>query len=168
MLTAEAVSEAPCLPSLEASDLQWHVDLRKDSTYALPLDSCFWGVKITAIVGGFRSILAGQHHQHNWADVSHFWTPQIPGVLDGCWMCGVKEMRGPNRPHDAHDAGSWGAAGQLKFVMNPNKTPLKIAAVGSVCSCEIPVLVGPALYDETGLACIAQAKPYKSCMLHGY
>ena len=128
MLTAEAVSQAPCLPSLEASALQWHVDLRKDSTYALPLDLCFWVLKITAIVGGLRAISAGQHHQHNWADISHFWTPQVPRVLDGCWnrhmshMCGVKEIRGPNRPHDAHDAGSWGVAGDLKCVINPNKT----------------------------------------------
>ena len=32
------------------------------------------------------------------------------------------------------------------------------------------MLVGSALYDkhETGLACIAQAKPYKMCMLHGF
>ena len=38
---------------------------------------------------------------------------------------------GPNRPHDAHDAGSWAAAGHL----NPNKT-LEIQAVGSVCGCK--------------------------------
>ena len=32
------------------------------------------------------------------------------------------------------------------------------------------MLVGSALYDkhETRLACIAQAKPYKMCMLHGF
>ena len=29
-------------------------------------------------------------------------------------MCGVKkEIGDPNRPHDAHDAGSWGPAGRL-------------------------------------------------------
>ena len=35
---------------------------------------------------------------------------------------------------------------------------------------QITVLVGSALYDkhETGLACIAQTKPYKMCMLHGF
>ena len=45
-------------------------------------------------------------------------------------MCGVKkETGGPNRPHDAHDAVSWGAAGRLQCAINPNKT-LKIHAVG--------------------------------------
>ena len=51
-------------------------------------------------------------------------------------MCGVKrEIGGPNRPHDAHDAGSWGAAGRLKCAINPNKT-LKMHAVGSVRGCK--------------------------------
>ena len=51
-------------------------------------------------------------------------------------MCGVKrEIGGPNRPHDAHDAGSWGAAGRLKYAINPSKTH-KIHAVGSVCDCK--------------------------------
>ena len=37
-------------------------------------------------------------------------------------MCGVKrETGGPNRPHDAHDAGSWGAAGRLKCAIDPTK-----------------------------------------------
>ena len=45
-------------------------------------------------------------------------------------MCGVKKERGPNRPHDAHDA-----AGRLKRITNPNKT-LKIHAVDSVCGCK--------------------------------
>ena len=37
-------------------------------------------------------------------------------------MCGVKkEIGGPNKPHDAHDAGSWGAAGHLKRAFNPTK-----------------------------------------------
>ena len=48
-------------------------------------------------------------------------------------MCGVKkEIGGPNRPHDADDAGAWGAAGRLKCAINPKKT-LKIHAVGSFC-----------------------------------
>ena len=47
-------------------------------------------------------------------------------------MCGVKkEIGGPNRLHDAHDAGSWGAAGRLKCAINPNKT-LRIHAVGNL------------------------------------
>ena len=51
-------------------------------------------------------------------------------------MCGVKrEIGGPNRPHDAHDAGSWGAAGRLKCAINPNKM-LKMHDVGSVCGCK--------------------------------
>ena len=51
-------------------------------------------------------------------------------------MCSVKkEVGGPNRPDDAHDAGSWGAAGRLKCTINPNKT-LNIHAVGSVCGCK--------------------------------
>ena len=51
-------------------------------------------------------------------------------------MCGVKrEIGGPNRPRDAHDAGSWGAAGRLNCAINPNET-LKIHAVGSVCGCK--------------------------------
>ena len=41
-------------------------------------------------------------------------------------ICGVKkEIGGPNRPHDAPDAGSWGAAGRLKCPINANKTPVK-------------------------------------------
>ena len=52
-------------------------------------------------------------------------------------MCGVKkEIGGPNRPHDAHDAGSWGAAGHLKCAINRNKT-LKIHDVGSFCGCKL-------------------------------
>ena len=51
-------------------------------------------------------------------------------------MCGVKrEIGGPNRPHDAHDAGSRGAAGRLKCAINPNKT-LKMHAVGIVRGCK--------------------------------
>ena len=51
-------------------------------------------------------------------------------------ICGVKkEIRGPNRPHDAHDAGSWGVAGHFKSAINPNKT-FKIHAVSSVCGCK--------------------------------
>ena len=50
-------------------------------------------------------------------------------------MCGVKkEIWGPNRPHDAHNAGPWGAAGHFKSAINPNKT-FKVHAVGSVCGC---------------------------------
>ena len=37
-------------------------------------------------------------------------------------MCGVKkEVGGPNRPRDAHDAGPWGAARRLKCSINPTK-----------------------------------------------
>ena len=37
-------------------------------------------------------------------------------------MCGVKrEIGGPNRRHDAHDAGSWGAAGRGKCAKTPTK-----------------------------------------------
>ena len=51
-------------------------------------------------------------------------------------ICGVKkEIGGPDRPHDAHDAGSWGAAGRLKCPINANKM-LKIHAVGGVCGCK--------------------------------
>ena len=42
---------------------------------------------------------------------------------------------GPKEPHDAHDAGSWGAAGRLKCARTHNKT-LQIHAVGGVCGCE--------------------------------
>ena len=57
------------------------------------------------------------------------------GVLKA-HMCGVKrEIGGPNRPHDAHDAGSWGAAGRLKCAINPNKR-LRMHAVGSVRGCK--------------------------------
>ena len=59
----------------------------------------------------------------------------IPRVLKPR-MCGVKkEIGGPNRPYDAHDAGSWGAAECLKCAIQPNKT-LKMHAVGSVCACK--------------------------------
>ena len=51
-------------------------------------------------------------------------------------MCDVKkESGGPNKPHDAHDAGSWGAAGRLKCTISPNKM-LKIHVVGNVCGCK--------------------------------
>ena len=37
-------------------------------------------------------------------------------------MCGAKkEIGGPNKPPDAHDAGSWGAAGRLNFAKNQTK-----------------------------------------------
>ena len=67
----------------------------------------------------------GQHHQQNWAFVSHFWPPRhtysFGGVLKP-HMCGVtKEIGGPNRPHDAHDAGSSGAAGCLKCAINSTR-----------------------------------------------
>ena len=40
----------------------------------------------------------------------------------GASLCGVKrEIWGPNRPHDAHNAGPWGAAGHFKSAINPNK-----------------------------------------------
>ena len=79
--------------------------------------------------------ILGQHHQHTWAFVSHFGHLGSGGVLKP-HMCGVKrEIGGPNRPHDAHDAGSLGAAGRLKCAINPNTT-LKIHAVGSVCGCK--------------------------------
>ena len=49
-------------------------------------------------------------------------------------MCGVKkEIGGTKGPHDAHDAGSWGAAGALKCFTN--KT-LKIRALGSGRGCK--------------------------------
>ena len=79
---------------------------------------------------GFGHEILCQHHQHNWAFVSHVWPifgpPQhisgFGGVLKP-HMCGVKrEIGGPNRPHDAHDAaGSWGPAGRLKCAINPKK-----------------------------------------------
>ena len=73
-------------------------------------------------------------------------------------MCGVnKEIGGPDGPHDAHDAGSWGATGHLKSAINPNKT----FTLWSVF-----VAVKTADKRETGLACIVQAKPYKMCTLH--
>ena len=53
-------------------------------------------------------------------------------------------------PNDADDAALWGASS---------------ASLGSCfnfcCLC-------PLGRHETGLACIAQAKPYKMCMLHGF
>ena len=37
-------------------------------------------------------------------------------------MCDVKrEIGGPNRPHDAHDAGSWGACRALKMRYKPQQ-----------------------------------------------
>ena len=44
--------------------------------------------------------------------------------LEASYVCACvkREVGGPNRPHDAHDAGSWGAAGRLKCAINPNKT----------------------------------------------
>ena len=67
--------------------------------------------------------------EHNWAFVSHFWTPQhtssFGGVLAPHMRGGNKEIGGPNRPH----------AGRLKCARNPDKT-LKIHAMGSVCDCE--------------------------------
>ena len=68
---------------------------------------CFLGCAFDA-TEGFGHVFLGQHHQHNWAFVSRFW----PGRVLKPHMCGVKkEIGGPNRPHDAHDAGSWGFLG---------------------------------------------------------
>ena len=41
----------------------------------------------------------------------------------GPHVCGVKkEIGGPDRSHDAHDAGSWGGAGRLKCaIIDPTK-----------------------------------------------
>ena len=65
----------------------------------------------------------------------HLNISRVLGVLKP-HTCGVKkEIEGPNRPHDAHDAGSLGAAGRLNCAINPNET-LKIHAVGSVCGCK--------------------------------
>ena len=37
-------------------------------------------------------------------------------------MCGVKKEIGcPNKPHDAHNAGSWGAARAIKCSLKPTK-----------------------------------------------
>ena len=44
----------------------------------------------------------GQHHQHNWAFVSH----AFGRGLEAPYVCVKKEFGGPNRPHDADDAGS--------------------------------------------------------------
>ena len=41
--------------------------------------------------------------------------------------------RGPDKPHDAHDAGLLGPAGALTSAANAGKT-LKIPAVGSTCN----------------------------------
>ena len=56
-------------------------------------------------------------------------------------MCGVKkEIGGPNKPHDAHDAGSWGAAGRLKYTINPTKCSkytlwaVFVVGVGRICT----------------------------------
>ncbi len=60
-------------------------------------------------------------------------------------MCGVKKaVGGPNKPHDAHDAGSWGAAGALKWVINPNQT-LKQQTMGSISGSRKPALAASAL-----------------------
>ena len=64
----------------------------------LALEACFWGSKIKVISGcvfeaspsgteGFGHEILGQHHQHNWAFVSHFWPIfghlNISRVLEG-------------------------------------------------------------------------------------
>ena len=36
----------------------------------------------------------------------------IPWALEGCWNL-IKEVGGPNRPHDAHDADSSGGCWDL-------------------------------------------------------
>ena len=56
------------------------------------------------------------------------------GLEASCVWCQEGNW-GPKQAHDAHDAGSWAAAGRLKCAINPHKT-LRIHAVGSVCGCE--------------------------------
>ena len=58
------------------------------------------------------------------------------------------EIRTPN---DADDAGPFGQH--------------QSASLGSCFSCQVSRLPVP---NETGLVCIAQARPYKMCMLHGF
>ena len=92
--------------------------LRLPPTLGMVLGMKFWASIISTIGPSFLT----------------FGHLNIPRVAEG--SCGVKrEIGGPNRPHDAHAAGSWGAAGRLKCAINPNKT-LKIHAVGSVCGCK--------------------------------
>ena len=78
-----------------------------------------------------------------------------------------KRHKGPKRPHDAHDASSWGSAGRLKCTINPRKRSKYTLWAVFVA---VNTSVSRVLYDkhETGLACLAQAKPYKMCMSHGF
>ena len=88
------------------------------------------------VTEGSGHVILGQHHQHSWAFVSHFW-PHLEfwRGLEASYVWCQEGNWGLNRPHDAHDAGSWGAAGRLKCAMQSNKT-LKIHAVGRVCGCK--------------------------------
>ena len=55
----------------------------------------FWASIISAIGPSFLTF-------------GHF---NIPRVLEGPHMVSRGKWGGPNRPHDAHDAGSWGMLG---------------------------------------------------------
>ena len=70
--------------------------------------------------------------------------------------------------------GTIGVVSRKKLGAQTGPMMLMMLAIGqdawAVSCLQIPVLVGSALYDkhETGLVCIAQAKPYKMCTLHGF
>ena len=100
----------------------------------------FWGSKIKVITGcvfglppAVRKVLSmfllGQYHKKQLG------LRFLSRVLSLICVVSRREIGRPNRPYDAHDAGSWGAAGRLKCAINPNK-PLKMQAVGSVCGCK--------------------------------
>ena len=64
-------NDAPCLRSIRSFFFCLHVTLL--ATAALSIIGLYMRV--------FAQLLLSQHHQHNWAFVSHFWSPQS----DGCW-----------------------------------------------------------------------------------
>ena len=105
------------------------------------------------------------------AFVSQFWTPQhnsgFGAVLEP-HLCGVKkEVGGAKRPHDAHDAGSWGAAGRLKYVFYLTKT-------AKYTPWAVFVVVNTNVGSMRCMTSMRKAwralpgPPYKLCMLHGF
>ena len=125
-------SQSPAWPSWSSADVR----LAKATFYGsadLPpleaLDPCFSGSEIKTLLDAFLSLspkqrkVLGQFFRP--ASSTHFGLRFSLLVLEPN-MCGVKKETGsPNRPHDGHDVGSWGAAGRLKCAMNPNNA-LKI------------------------------------------
>ena len=71
-----------------------------------------------------------------------------------------EESGNQNRPHDAHDAGSWGSAGTSTCALS-----LKVRAAGSVCGCEYKrwLPTADSSLKQNATTILWNASAYSSC-----